>query len=241
MRTFWRRSILPASPSDRRHRRPELDDEAFANPTFAPDVSPRLDVQLGKANTLTVREEYNRLEEHRWRAGSAIACPAPAINSNSQENNGPDLRQPGAEQESGRRYSAAIPAHPDERNAVSNLPRSPSRKHSPMAAAEPDGRRIMRTTSSCRTISRARRARTRLNSERRLRAYDDVNSTTSGSNGSYIFPASCIVSWAAIRHTNHGPAPPAAHRSSTAIPTSIFLSRARFRLTLRFSTRTTGR
>ena len=35
-------------------------DEAFGNPTSRLDISPRVDLQLGKVNTLTIHETYNR-------------------------------------------------------------------------------------------------------------------------------------------------------------------------------------
>ena len=40
-------------------------NEAFGNPSSRLDISPRIDLQLGKSNTLTIRETYNRGGEHK--------------------------------------------------------------------------------------------------------------------------------------------------------------------------------
>jgi hypothetical protein len=60
-------------------------NEAIDNPSSRISFSPRLDLQLGKANTLTVRYEYNRGVSTNGGL-NALSLPSTAIDTNQQEN-----------------------------------------------------------------------------------------------------------------------------------------------------------
>ncbi len=60
-------------------------NEAFPNPSSRIDVSPRLDLQLGQANTLTLRYEFYRAVTTNGGVGE-LALPTQAINTESMEN-----------------------------------------------------------------------------------------------------------------------------------------------------------
>jgi TonB dependent receptor len=60
-------------------------NEAFSNPSSRLDVSPRLDLQLGQANTLTLRYEFSRTVQTNQGVGQ-LALPEQASNINSMEN-----------------------------------------------------------------------------------------------------------------------------------------------------------
>ena len=60
-------------------------NEAIANPSSRLDISPRFDFQLGKSNTITVRDEFYRAVQSN--AGlSALTLPSQAYNSHGLEN-----------------------------------------------------------------------------------------------------------------------------------------------------------
>ena len=60
-------------------------NEAYPNPSSRIDVSPRLDLQLGQANTLTLRYEFFRAVTTNGGVGQ-LALPTQAINTQSMEN-----------------------------------------------------------------------------------------------------------------------------------------------------------
>jgi hypothetical protein len=60
--------------------------EAYNNPTSRLDISPRVDLQLGKSNTLTIRETYNRSVSNDSIGSNGLTLPEYATNSNNQEN-----------------------------------------------------------------------------------------------------------------------------------------------------------
>ena len=60
-------------------------NEAYGNPSSRIDVSPRLDLQLGQANTLTLRYEFFRSVNTNGGVGQ-LALPTQAANSMSMEN-----------------------------------------------------------------------------------------------------------------------------------------------------------
>ena len=63
----------------------ETLNEAIPNPSSRIDISPRIDVQLGKSNTLTIRDEFYRAVQTN--AGlSALTLPEQAYNTHSLEN-----------------------------------------------------------------------------------------------------------------------------------------------------------
>jgi hypothetical protein len=72
-------SVTPTNPAG------TLLNEAFSNPSSRIDVSPRLDLQLGQANTLTVRYEFFRAVTTNGGVGQ-LALPTQATNTQSMEN-----------------------------------------------------------------------------------------------------------------------------------------------------------
>ena len=63
----------------------ETLNEAISNPSTRIDVSPRIDLQLGKANTLTIRDEFYRAVQSN-NGLSALTLPTQAYNTTSLEN-----------------------------------------------------------------------------------------------------------------------------------------------------------
>src|SRR5580704_12418066 len=72
-------SITPETPAGVRL------NEAFPNPSSRIDVSPRLDLQLGQANTLTLRYEFFRAVTTNGGVGQ-LSLPTQATNTQSMEN-----------------------------------------------------------------------------------------------------------------------------------------------------------
>jgi hypothetical protein len=63
----------------------ETLNEAMSNPSTRMDVSPRIDLQLGKANTLTIRDDFYRALQSNSGL-SALTLPTQAYNTSSVEN-----------------------------------------------------------------------------------------------------------------------------------------------------------
>jgi hypothetical protein len=72
-------SVTPENPNG------TLLNEAYPNPSSRIDVSPRLDLQLGQANTLTLRYEFYRAVTTNGGVGQ-LALPTQATNTQSMEN-----------------------------------------------------------------------------------------------------------------------------------------------------------
>jgi hypothetical protein len=72
-------SVTPTNPNG------TLLNEAYPNPSSRIDVSPRLDLQLGQANTLTLRYEFFRSVTTNGGVGQ-LALPTQATNTQSMEN-----------------------------------------------------------------------------------------------------------------------------------------------------------
>ena len=72
-------SVTPDNPNG------TLLNEAYPNPSSRIDVSPRLDLQLGQANTLTLRYEFFRAVTTNGGVGQ-LALPTQATNTQSMEN-----------------------------------------------------------------------------------------------------------------------------------------------------------
>ena len=137
-------------------------NEAFGNPTSRLDISPRIDLQLGSANTLTIRETYNRSVSTDSIGGNWVGFAGAGDQQHEPGKHGADFRQLGVKQEPGRRHSFPVPqgARPD--TAISESAFIHGAGSSFQTAAMPiKRRRTTKTTSSCRTIFRAWRARTR--------------------------------------------------------------------------------
>ncbi len=72
-------SVTPDTPGGTRL------NQAFPNPSSRIDISPRLDLQLGQANTLTLRYEFFRQVNTNGGVGQ-LALPTQAANTESMEN-----------------------------------------------------------------------------------------------------------------------------------------------------------
>lgn len=162
-------------------------NEAIANPASRLDVSPRIDIQLGQRNTLTVRDEYNRSVSTDGGL-NPLSLPSQAINTNDQDNTiqisdslvltrnlVDDIRF---------QYRHIW----NTQSAVGGLLPSYS-----VQGAFSDGASSSQSVQDHENdyelqsyFSGAFGAHA-LNFGTRLRAYDDTNYTTSGNNGSYIF------------------------------------------------------
>ncbi len=164
----------------------ETLNEAISNPSTRFDVSPRIDLQLGKANTLTVRDEFYRAGQSN-NGLSALTLPTQAYNTTSLENTiqvsdslvltknlVDDIRF-----QYRRIRNQQLP--------VSDLPSvsvqgafSTGGSNSGTVADHQDDFEFQ-------DYFAAAEGRHSLNFGARLRAYRDANYTSAGSNGSYTF------------------------------------------------------
>ncbi|HTX77800.1 MAG TPA: carboxypeptidase regulatory-like domain-containing protein, partial [Terracidiphilus sp.] len=188
----------------------ELDpprlNETFGNPTSRLDISPRFDLQLGEANTLTIHETYNRSASTDSIGTSGLILPEHATNSNSQENS----IQVSDSWELSKNLVDDIRFQyrrvRDETTAVSNLPSYTvqsvfSDGGNPEQTSE-DHENDLELQNYFSGIKGAHS----LNFGARLRAYPDVNSTTGGSNGAYTF--STAGAFVGCYQTAQGATPP---------------------------------
>ena len=182
-------------------------NEAFANPTSRLHISPRVDLQLGKANTLTIRETYDRSESTDSIGSNGLTLPEQATNTDDQENaiqiSDSWVISPKLVDDIGFQYRRIR----DQTGAVSNLPGFTLEEQfsdggNPTQSVE-DHENDLELQEY---FSGAVGAHT-LNFGARVRAYSDVNSTTAGSNGSYIF--SSAASFVGCYQTPPGATPPA--------------------------------
>lgn len=162
-------------------------NEAFGFPASRLDISPRVDLQLGKNNTLTIRWEYNRAAATNSLGGSAYALPSQATNSENQENaiqvSDSLILTKNLVDDIRFQYRRVR----DGATAVSSLPTYT------LAAGFTDGGNNSQKVQDHENnyefqdyFSGMEGAHS-LNFGTRLRAYQDANYTTSGSNGSYMF------------------------------------------------------
>ena len=163
-------------------------NEAIGNPSSRLEVSPRLDLQLGKSNTLTIREEYGRAVSTNGGL-NALSLPSTAIDTNQQENtlqiSDSLVLSPKLVDDIRFQYRRIR----NNQTAVGGLLPSYS-----VQGAFSDGASTSQSVQDHENdyelqsyLAGAFGAHA-LTFGTRLRAYDDVNSTTSGSNGSYVFP-----------------------------------------------------
>ena len=162
-------------------------DEAFGNPTSRLDISPRVDLQLGESNTLTIRETYNRSVSTNSIGENGLTLPEHATNSNNQENAiqisdswvlSKNLVDDIRFQYRRVRYQTM---------AVSNLPSYTLQEQfsdggNPEQTSE-DHQNDLELQNYFSGVKGAHS----LNFGARVRAYPDVNYTTGGSNGAYTF------------------------------------------------------
>ena len=161
-------------------------NEAFANPTYRLDLSPRIDLQLGQANTLTVREEYN-LSKSTDGGLNPLSLPSSAINSNSQDNtvqiSDSLILSKNLVDDIRLQYRRIR----NSQNAVSSLPSYTVEQSFTNGGSNSQTVQDHENDFELQNYFAGSKGAHSLNFGARLRAYDDVNSTTGGSNGSYVF------------------------------------------------------
>lgn len=182
-------------------------DEAFTNPTSRLDISPRIDLQLGKSHTLTVRENYNRSVSTNSIGNSGLVLPEYATNSDNQENalqiSDSWVLSPNLVDDIRLQYRRVR----DTSSALSNLP-SFSIEEQFSAGGNPDQSvQDHENDLELQDYFSGVRGAHSLNFGARLRTYQDVNYTTSGSNGAYTF--SSAQSFLGCYQTPPGSTPPA--------------------------------
>lgn len=162
-------------------------NEAFGYPTSRLSLSPRLDIQLGKANTLTLRWEYNRSVSTNSLGESPYVLPSQASNSNNQEN---ELQLSDSLVLSKNLVDDIRFQYRRLRDSSSALSSAPSYSMQQTFSAGGNGEQSSQDHENNYELqdylSGAFGAHS-LNFGARLRAYQDVSYTTSGSNGSYAF------------------------------------------------------
>ena len=162
-------------------------NEAFGNTSTRLDISPRIDLQLGESNTATIRETYNRSVDNNSIGENGLVLPQQATNSDEQENalqiSDSLVISPKLVDDIRFQYRRVR----DSTSAVSNLPAYTLQEQFT------DGGNAEQTSIDHENdlelqnyFSGVEGAHS-LNFGARLRAYPDVNYTTGGSNGAYIF------------------------------------------------------
>ncbi len=166
---------------------PPYLNEAYSYPGSRLSLSPRLDIQLGKANTLTVRWEYNRSASTNSLGDSAYVLPSQATNEDDQEN---ALQVSDSLVLSKNLVDDIRFQYRRVRDHSASISAAPSYS---MQQAFTGGGNNGQTDDDHENnyelqdyISGAF-GRHSLNFGTRLRAYQDTNYTTAGSNGSYSF------------------------------------------------------
>ena len=181
--------------------------EAFGNPTARLDISPRVDLQLGKANTLTIRETYNRYASTNSIGGTGLTLPGHATDSNNQENalqiSDSWILNKNLVDDIRFQYRRVR----DNSSAVSGLPSFTVQEQfsdggNPAQSAQ-DHENDLELQDYFSGVVGVHS----LNFGSRVRAYPDVNYTTGGSNGAYTF--SSAPSFVGCYQAAPGAAPPA--------------------------------
>jgi hypothetical protein len=161
-------------------------NEAFPNPSSRIDVSPRLDLQLGQANTLTLRYEFFRSVNTNGGVGQ-LSLPTQATNTESMENT-----------------LQASDSWVISKNLVDDIRFQYRRFHyqdiavndSPTVTVQGsfnaggNNGGVVRDNQNIYELQNyfaAAKANHSLNFGARLRAYSDADYTTGGTNGQYTF------------------------------------------------------
>ena len=200
--------IRATDPASITASNPEGDslDEAFGNPTSRLDVSPRIDLQLGNANTLTIRETYNRSASTDSVGSSGLVLPEQATTTNNQENalqiSDSWIVSKNLVDDIRFQYRRIR----DETTAVSNLPAFGVQGLFTAGGNADQSVQDHENDLELQNYFSGVEGAHSLNFGARLRAYPDVNFTTSGSNGTYTF--SNGPSFFGCYQTPQGSAPP---------------------------------
>ena len=162
-------------------------NETFGNPTTRLDISPRLDLQLGSANTLTIRETYNRSLSTNSIGTTGLTLPEQATTSDNQENSlqisdswvlsknlVDDIRFQYRRVRFDTTSFSSLPSYTiQEQVSAGGNPNQTSMDHE--------------NDLELQNYFAGVEGRHSLNFGTRLRAYPDVNYTSGGSNGAYTF------------------------------------------------------
>jgi Carboxypeptidase regulatory-like domain len=182
-------------------------NEAFGNPTTRLDISPRFDLQLGASNTLTIRETYNRSVSTDSIGNSGLTLPEYATNSNQQENalqiSDSWLLSKNLVDDIRFQYRRVR----DTASAISSLPSFTVQEQFSDGGNPAQHTQDHENDLELQNYFSGVFGPHSLNFGARLRAYPDVNFTTSGSNGAYTF--SSTASFLGCYQAPQGSAPPA--------------------------------
>ena len=186
-------------------------DEAYGNSASRLDISPRIDLQLGSANTLTVRETYNRSASADSIGGSGLVLPGQATTTDNQENalqiSDSWVLNKNLVDDIRFQYRRVR----DQTSPVSNLPAFGVQGLFTDGGNSDQNVQDHENDLELQDYFSGVEGAHSLNFGARLRAYPDVNFTTSGSNGAYTF--SNASSFLGCYQTPQGSAPP-----STCVP-----------------------
>jgi hypothetical protein len=177
-------AYVSANPND---PTPPSVDEAFSYPNSWMQVSPRVDLQLGQANTLTVRWEYSRSASSNSLGGSAYTLPSQATNSNDQDNtiqiSDSLLLTKNLVDDIRFQYRRVN----DNSSAVSSAPSFSLGQTFTDGGNSEQTERDRENDFEVQNYFSAAEGAHSLNFGGRARVYSDSNYTDSGSNGSYMF------------------------------------------------------
>jgi hypothetical protein len=180
------KALDPVAINGGNTQNPPSLNEAYSYPTSFFVVSPRVDIQLGKSNTLTVRYEFNRDKDTNSVSG-AYALPTQATNEDDIEN---QLQASDSLVLSKNLVDDIRFQYRRVRDGSSSISALPSYSLQQQFTAGGNSQQAVQDNEDNfefqNYVSGAYGAHS-LNFGTRLRAYHDVNSTTSGSNGSYSF------------------------------------------------------
>ena len=181
-------------------------DEAFGNPTSRLDISPRVDLQLGKVNTLTIHETYNRSVSTNSIGSTGLTLPEHATNSTGQENavqvSDSWVLNKNLVDDIRFQYRRVR----DETSSISNLPSYTLQEQFSDGGNPEQSSQDHEDDLELQNYFSGVEGAHSLNFGVRLRAYPDVNTTTSGSNGAYTF--SSAASFVGCYQTSQGATPP---------------------------------
>ncbi|HEX3662599.1 MAG TPA: carboxypeptidase regulatory-like domain-containing protein [Acidobacteriaceae bacterium] len=180
------KALDPVAISNGNTQNPPSLNEAYSFPTSFFVASPRVDIQLGKANTLTVRYEFNRYNETNSVSG-AYALPTQATNDDDLEN---ELQVSDSLILSKNLVDDIRFQYRRIRDDSSSISTLPSYSLEQQFTAGGNSQQTVQDHESNfefqNYVSGAYGPHS-LNFGTRLRAYHDVNSTNSGENGAYSF------------------------------------------------------
>ena len=180
------KALDPTAISNGNTENPPSLNEAYSYPTSFLVVSPRVDIQLGKANTLTVRYEFNR--DHTTNSVSgAYALPSQATNDDDIENelqvSDSLVLSKNLVDDIRFQYRRVR----DDSSSISSLPSYSLQQQFTAGGNSQQSDTDNEDNFEFQNYISGAFGPHSLNFGARLRMYHDVNDTTSGSNGSYSF------------------------------------------------------